>query len=43
MAQTTAMHDLGIRRATRADIPAIAALLADDFVGASRESAPLAD
>jgi GNAT superfamily N-acetyltransferase len=32
-----------IRRATRADVPAIAALLADDFVGASREGAPPAD
>lgn len=43
MPQTMAMHDLSIRRATHADIPAIAALLADDFVGASREGAPLAD
>lgn len=37
------MSDLTIRRATRADIPAIAALLADDFIAASREGAPLAD
>lgn len=37
------MDDLAIRRAGPADIPAIAALLADDFVGASREGAPLTD
>lgn len=37
-----AMSDLIIRRAAAADIPAIAALLADDFVAASREGAPLA-
>ncbi len=36
------MTALLIRRATRADIPAIAALLADDFIGAGREGAPLA-
>lgn len=43
MAQIMGMDDLSIRRATREDIPAIAALLADDFVAASREGAPLAD
>lgn len=43
MAQTMTMHDLTIRREVRPDIPAIAALLADDFVGASREGAPVAD
>lgn len=43
MAQMTGMAELVIRRAHRADIPAIAALLADDFVAASREGAPLAD
>lgn len=37
------MSDLFIRRATRADIPAIAALLADDFIGAAREGAPLTE
>lgn len=36
------MGHLTIRRATRADIPAIAALLADDFIGHAREGAPLA-
>lgn len=35
--------DLIIRRAVRADVPAIAALLADDVLGAARETAPLAD
>jgi hypothetical protein len=33
------MSDLVIRRATRGDIPAIAALLADDSIGAAREGA----
>lgn len=37
------MNDLVIRRAIRADIPAIAALLADDFIGHAREGAPLED
>lgn len=37
------MSDLTIRRAVRGDIPAIAALLADDFIGNAREGAPLAD
>ena len=37
------MSDLIIRRADRADVPAIAALLADDFLGAAREGAPLAE
>lgn len=37
------MSELTIRRALPADIPAIAALLTDDFIGASREGAPLAD
>ena len=37
------MSDLVIRRAIRADIPAIAALLADDFIAAAREGAPLAE
>lgn len=37
------MSDLVIRRAIRADIPAVAALLADDVLGAAREGAPLAD
>ena len=37
------MSDLTIRRAARADIPAIAALLADDFIGAAREGALLAE
>lgn len=36
------MGHLTIRRATRADIPAIAGLLADDFIGHAREGAPLA-
>jgi len=43
MAQMTGMSDLTIRRAVRADIPAIAALLADDFIGAAREGAPMSD
>jgi GNAT superfamily N-acetyltransferase len=37
------MSELVIRRAVRDDIPAIAALLADDMLGAAREGAPLAD
>jgi ribosomal protein S18 acetylase RimI-like enzyme len=37
------MSDLSIRRAVHADVPAIAALLADDFIAAAREGAPLAD
>ncbi len=41
MAQTGGMTELTIRRAGPVDIPAIAALLADDFVAASREGAPL--
>ncbi|MFJ9612693.1 GNAT family N-acetyltransferase [Streptomyces noursei] len=32
------MSDLEIRRATEADLPAIVAMLADDTLGASRES-----
>lgn len=34
------MSDLDIRRATRDDVPAIVAMLRDDPLGATRESAP---
>ena len=34
------MSDLEIRRATRADVPAIIAMLRDDDLGATRESTP---